>query len=88
MLSLNKNKKKLKGVVVSDKPLKSIVVRVESSKLHPIYKKRIKWSKKYLVHDEENKAKAGDEVRIVEARPFSRRKKFSLMEIIDKETAK
>ncbi len=79
---MRSNKKKLKGYVVSDKPEKSVVVLVSSFKMHPIYKKKIKWSKKYLVHDEKNQAKEGDLVEILESKPFSKRKRFILNTVI------
>ena len=64
----------LQGVVVSDKAAKTIVVLVERRVMHPIYKKIIKRSKKYMAHDENNGAKIGDRVRIRECRPLSKRK--------------
>jgi small subunit ribosomal protein S17 len=64
----------LQGVVVSDKADKTVVVLVERRVMHPIYKKFIKRSKKYMAHDETNTCKAGDSVRIRECRPLSRRK--------------
>lgn len=64
----------LQGVVVSDKADKTIVVLVERRVMHPIYKKFIRQSKKYMAHDESNACKAGDVVRIRECRPLSKRK--------------
>jgi small subunit ribosomal protein S17 len=64
----------LQGVVVSDKTDKTVVVRVERRVMHPIYKKFIKRSKKYMAHDETNALKTGDMVRIRECRPISKRK--------------
>ena len=61
---------------------KTISVLVETYKTHPKYKKRVKYSKKYAVHDESNKAKVGDTVRIVETRPISKTKHFYLKEIV------
>ena len=72
-------KKILKGIVVSDKPNKSITVVVERKYQHPILKKVIKSKKKYNVHDEENKYKNGDKVSIIECRPFSKTKKFEVL---------
>jgi len=75
--------KKLKvGTVVSNKMNKSIVVKVESILKHPLYKKTIKRSKKYLAHDEKEICKEGDTVRIIECRPLSRRKQWRLMEVL------
>ena len=72
-------KKILKGIVVSDKPNKSITVVVERKYQHPILKKVIKSKKKYNVHDEKNKYKNGDKVTIIECRPFSKTKKFEVL---------
>ena len=82
---MNENvKRELIGVVVSDKADKTITVKVETYKKDPIYKKRIKYSKKYAAHDEENKAKVGDKVRLVATRPLSKTKRYELAEIIEK----
>mgnify|MGYP001173001212 FL=1 len=74
-------KKILTGVVVSDKPNKSITVMVERKFSHPVLKKVIKVRKKYNAHDENNKFKTGDKVSIIESKPFSKNKKFQVMEI-------
>jgi len=66
------------GVVVSDNMDKSIVVKVERKVKHPIYKKTIKLSKKFVTHDEKNECKIGDLVEIAECRPLSKRKRFRL----------
>ena len=71
------------GKVVSTSMDKTIVVLVETYKNHPLYKKRVKYSKKYKAHDEENKAKVGDIVKVVETRPLSKTKRFSLVEIVE-----
>ena len=82
---MNENvKRELIGVVVSDKADKTITVKVETYKKDPIYKKRIKYSKKYTAHDEENKARIGDKVRLVATRPLSKTKRYELVEIIEK----
>ena len=73
-------KKILTGIVVSDKPNKTITVMVERKFSHPVLKKVIKVRKKYNAHDENNKFKAGDKVSIVESKPFSKNKKFQVME--------
>ena len=75
-------KKELVGRVVSDKNNKTITVLVETYKKHPKYGKRVKYSKKYTAHDETNKAKIGDTVRIVETKPISKTKRFYLAEIV------
>ena len=79
----NTVKKELIGRVVSDKNDKTITVLVETYKKHPKYGKRVKYSKKYTAHDETNKAKIGDIVRIVETRPLSKTKRFYLAEIVE-----
>ena len=73
-------KKLLTGVVVSDKPNKTITVLVERKYSHPLLKKVIKVRKKYNAHDENNKFKTGDKVSIIESKPFSKNKKFQVME--------
>ena len=73
-------KKILNGVVVSDKPNKTITVIVERKYSHPVLKKVIKVRKKYNAHDENNKYKIGDKVSIIESKPFSKNKKFQVME--------
>ena len=75
-------KKELVGRVVSDKNNKTITVLVETYKKHPKYGKRVKYSKKYTAHDETNKAKMGDVVRIVATKPISKTKRFYLAEIV------
>ena len=76
-------KKELVGRVVSDKNDKTITVLVETYKKHPKYGKRVKYSKKYTAHDETNKAKMGDVVRIVATKPISKTKRFYLAEIVE-----
>jgi len=66
----------LQGVVVSDSGDKTVVVRVERRVMHPIYKKFVSRSKKYAAHDEDNRYRAGDAVRIEESRPLSKRKRW------------
>ena len=73
-------KKILTGVVVSDKPNKTITVLVERKYSHPLLKKVVKVKKKYNAHDEKNKFKTGDRVSIIESKPFSKNKKFEVME--------
>ena len=73
-------KKILTGIVVSDKPNKTITVIVERKYQHPVLKKVIKVRKKYNVHDEKNNFKNGDKVSIIESKPFSKNKKFQVME--------
>ena len=73
-------KKILTGVVVSDKPNKTITVVVERKYSHPVLKKVVKVRKKYNGHDENNQFKAGDKVSIIESKPFSKNKKFEVMD--------
>ncbi|MFH2019141.1 MAG: 30S ribosomal protein S17 [bacterium] len=75
--------KKLTGIVISDKMVGSAVVLVESSWSHPLYKKTIKRSKKFLVQNRLS-AKNGDKVIIIESRPISRKIRFIISEIIKK----
>lgn len=72
------------GIVTSDKMDKTIVVQVNTKKLHRLYKKYVSRSKKYHAHDERNEAHIGDTVRIVEARPISKTKCWKLAEIVDR----
>ena len=72
-------KKILKGIVVSDKPNKTITVVVERKYQHPVLKKVIKSKKKYSVHDGNNKYKNGDKVSIIECKPYSKTKKFQVI---------
>ena len=72
-------KKILKGIVVSDKPNKTITVVVERKYQHPVLKKVIKSKKKYSVHDEKNQFKNGDKVSIIECRPYSKNNKFEVI---------
>ena len=82
---MSENKKsELIGVVVSDKADKTIIVKVETYKMDPIYGKRVKYSKKYAAHDEENKAHVGDKVKLVMTRPLSKTKRYELVEVIEK----
>ncbi|GIP19540.1 30S ribosomal protein S17 [Paenibacillus septentrionalis] len=71
------------GKVVSDKMDKTIVVAVETYKKHDLYHKRIKYTKKYKAHDENNTAKIGDIVKIMETRPLSKDKRFRLVEVVE-----
>lgn len=79
-----RNKRKVRiGRVVSDKMDKTIVVSVETYKRHKLYGKRVKYSKKFKAHDEDNRAKTGDIVKIMETRPLSKDKRWRLVEIIE-----
>ncbi len=72
------------GTVSSSAADKTIVVTVNSSKTHPLYRKQYTVSKKFMAHDEKNEAATGDRVRIVETRPLSKRKTFALDKILEK----
>ena len=78
------SRKTLRGVVVSDKMDKTITVLVSTYVTDPLYKKRVKYSKKYKAHDEKNECKVGDTVRIVETRPLSKDKYFRIQEIVER----
>ena len=82
-MSERNQRKVYTGRVVSDKMDKTITVLVETYKTHPLYGKRVKYSKKYKAHDENNTAKIGDVVRIQETRPLSKDKRFRLVEVIE-----
>jgi small subunit ribosomal protein S17 len=69
----------LQGTVVSDKADKTVIVRVDRRVMHPLYKKYINRSKRYAAHDETNRYKVGDLVRIQECRPISKRKRFEVV---------
>lgn len=72
-------RRRLKGVVVSDKMDKTVVVRVDRTKLHPKYKKRYRVSRKFKAHDPQNQYTIGDAVEIVECRPLSRDKRWRVV---------
>ena len=77
-------RKVYQGRVVSDKMDKTITVAIETYKNHPVYGKRVTDTKKFKAHDENNEAKQGDIVRIMETRPTSATKRFRLVEIVEK----
>ena len=77
-------KKEFVGIVRSDKMDKTVVVSVETTTLHPLYKKYVVRSKKLKAHDEKNEAKVGDRVRVVECRPISKEKCWRLDAILEK----
>ncbi|XEC94612.1 30S ribosomal protein S17 [Paenibacillus tarimensis] len=83
-MSEERNARKVQiGKVVSDKMDKTIVVSVETYKKHDLYHKRIKYTKKFKAHDENNQAKIGDTVRIMETRPLSKDKRWRLVEVVE-----
>jgi small subunit ribosomal protein S17 len=79
----NRRKERV-GLIVSDRADKTATVSVEALVRHPMYKKRVRRSRKFMVHDERNEARVGDTVRIVETRPLSARKRWRLANIISR----
>lgn len=82
-MSERNNRKIQVGKVISDKMDKTIVVAVETYKRHSLYGKRIKYTKKFKAHDENNQAKIGDVVKIMETKPLSKNKRWRLVEIVE-----
>ena len=78
------NRKSITGIVSSDKMDKSRVIVVERRVKHPLYKKYVKKTSKFMAHDEKNESHIGDTVIIMETRPLSRRKRWRLVEIVEK----
>ena len=79
---MSNNRRRLVGRVVSTKMEKTVVVEVDNTKRHPLYKKVIRTSKKYLAHDETNAVPLGAVVKIVESRPISKRKRWAVEEVL------
>src|SRR5688572_10297253 len=75
--------KTLIGIVASNKPDKTIIVRTQTSKTHPIYRKKYMVSARFMADDEKNEAKEGDKVLITETRPLSARKRFVLTKVLE-----
>ena len=82
-----KQQKNMIGRVISNKMDKTVVVAVDTVKIHPLYKKAIKRAIKYKAHDEKNECGEGDVVRIIETRPLSKEKRWRVGEIITKKEA-
>ncbi len=78
------NRKVREGIVVSDKMDKTVVVALERMIMHPMYKKRVRSTKKYKAHDEKNMCGVGDKVRIMETKPLSKNKRWRVVEITEK----
>lgn len=78
------NRKTRTGKVVSDKMDKTIVVAIETSVKHPLYKKIVKRTYKLKAHDENNECKTGDKVKVMETRPLSKDKRWRLVEVVEK----
>jgi small subunit ribosomal protein S17 len=80
----NKKKKLLKGVVISDKMMRTAVIEITRLVKHKLYKKRVKVSSKIFIHDQDNRCTIGDEVLITMCRPISKNKAFTLVDILNK----
>ena len=78
------SRKVLTGKVVSDKMDKTVVVEIETKKSHPLYGRQVQYTKRFKAHDENNEAKVGDIVEVMETRPLSADKHFRLVRIIEK----
>ena len=78
------NKRTIKGVVISDKMDKTIVVKAERLVKHPVFHKYVRKHVKYKAHDEQNQSKLGDTVLIIESRPLSKEKRWRMLEILEK----
>lgn len=81
---MREQRKRLTGVVTSDKMDKTIVVEVMNTKRHPLYEKVLRLRKKYKAHDENNEAREGDHVEIIESKPYSRHKRWALVSILER----
>lgn len=81
---MREQRKRLIGVVTSDKMDKTVVVAVATTKRHPIYKKVMRLTKKYKAHDEKNECRIGDRVQIIESQPMSREKRWAVMSILER----
>ncbi|MCP4750240.1 MAG: 30S ribosomal protein S17 [Proteobacteria bacterium] len=81
---MQRQKKVLQGVIVSDKMQKTAVALVERTVQHPLYKRTVKKSKKYKIHDEQNVCRIGDRVRLIECRPISKDKCWRLLDVVQK----
>jgi len=85
MEATERNKRKVRtGTVISNKASKSIVIRVNRTMRHPVYMKTFRTSSKLYAHDENNEAGVGDVVRVMETRPLSAKKRWRLVEIVEK----
>lgn len=81
---MREQRKRLIGVVTSDKMDKTVVVAVTSSQRHPIYGKVVRLVKKYKAHDEHNECKVGDRVQIIESKPISRHKRWAVVSVLER----
>jgi small subunit ribosomal protein S17 len=81
---MREQRKRLMGVVTSDKMDKTVVVEVATTQRHPLYGKVVRMVKKYKAHDENNECQVGDRVQIIESRPISRHKRWSVVSILER----
>lgn len=81
---MREQRKRLKGIVTSDKMDKTVVVAVTTTKRHPIYGKVMRLVKKYKAHDETNECQIGDRVEIIESQPISRHKRWSVVSVLER----
>lgn len=81
---MREQRKRLKGIVTSDKMDKTVVVAVTTTKRHPIYGKVMRLVKKYKAHDEANDCREGDRVEIIESQPISRHKRWSVVSVLER----
>ena len=80
---MREQRKRLTGVVTSDKMDKTVVVTVMSTKRHPLYEKVVRLKKKYKAHDENNECREGDRVEIIESKPHSRHKRWAVVRVLE-----
>jgi small subunit ribosomal protein S17 len=81
---MKERRRRLVGIVTSDKMDKTVVVTVERRYRHSLYEKVVRSAKKYMAHDERNDCRVGDKVQIVETRPYSHRKRWAVEEILER----
>ncbi|MFO7683080.1 MAG: 30S ribosomal protein S17 [Chloroflexota bacterium] len=81
---MKEQRKRMVGIVTSDKMDKTVIVEVTTTKRHPVYGKVMRVRKKYQAHDEANDAKMGDRVEIIESKPISRHKRFMVTSILER----
>lgn len=81
---MREQRKRLVGVVTSDKMDKTVIVEVTTTKRHPVYGKVLRLRKKYQAHDEANECRIGDRVQIIESQPISRHKRFAVVSILER----
>lgn len=81
---MREQRKRLTGVVTSDKMDKTVVVTVTTTKRHPLYEKVVRMKKKYKAHDEENECGEGDQVEIIESKPYSRHKRWAVVRVLNR----